>query len=90
MTPYEQVQRIAARTQTDEGDVISFSEEFKNVALTPVLAYLERRIECLRGDEDIQFELEQVRKDIASLVGLNVPEVLIAYRTAQRKLHENG
>lgn len=89
MTPYEQVKRIAARTGVSVEDVVNFSHEFRRLPLTPVLAYLERRIERLKGDENPAFELEQIRKDLATFVSLNVSDTLIAFRASQRKATEN-
>lgn len=66
----EAIERIAARTGVTVGDVMEFSSEFQSQSVVAVINYLEKRIENMRGDENPKFELEQIRRDLSTLVVL--------------------
>ena len=80
MTTRKSVERIAARTGGDAEEVVEFSQEFRSMNMSAIFTYLEKRIETMRGDENPKLELEQVRKDLAMLATLNLPEVRNAFK----------
>ena len=62
----ERIERIAKRLQVEPEVVEEHVDEFKYTGMVPVLNYLERRLEMLRGDESVKYELEQIRLDLAA------------------------
>jgi len=60
-------ERIAARLRIEPETVDFFVEDFRHTGMVPVLQYLERRLESMRGDENPKHELEQIRLDLAAL-----------------------
>lgn len=66
------IERIAARLRIEPETVSFFAEDFKHTGMVPVIDYLERRIEQLRGDENVKYELEQIRLDLAAFDMLGV------------------
>ena len=79
MTTRRSVERIAVRTGGNAEEVVEFSQEFRLMNMSAVFTYLEKRIDTMRGDENPKFELEQVRKDLALLATLSLPEVRSAF-----------
>lgn len=63
----EQIERIAKRTSVDKATVEFFINEFHHTNMVPVINYLEKRLKALRGDENVKYELEQIRLDFATL-----------------------
>ena len=68
----EAVKRIAARTGVTEEDVREFATEFDSSTVVAVVNYLEKRIATMRGDENPKYELEQIRRDLGTLVTVAV------------------
>ena len=63
----ERIKRIAQRTKVDEETVEFFIDEFHHTNMVPIIGYLEKRLDALRGDENVKYELEQIRLDFAAL-----------------------
>ena len=88
-TVYSRVQRVIARTDLTEEQILDNVENFRNLPINAVLNYIELRIDKLRGDENAGYELNEIRKDLAMFSSLNVAEVRHAYTAGKQKASEN-
>lgn len=70
--------------------VLEYAEEFRDLPINSVLGYIERRTPCLRGDEQVIYELQEIRKDLAMLSSLNFPDVRIAFEMGRQKTPKIG
>lgn len=62
------VSRILARLDKRQSVVKDIANRLDQQSVVAVVEYLEHRIEAMRGDENVKYELEQIRRDLGALV----------------------